>query len=46
MENFGSNALLHFGQFGDRTFGMFCSYIDMRGQAMGNGFLEMRYSIN
>jgi hypothetical protein len=33
--------LLHFGQMGDRTFGMLGSYICMAGFAMFNAFLEM-----
>jgi hypothetical protein len=33
--------LLHFGQMGDRTFGMLGSYISMAGLAMFNAFLEM-----
>jgi hypothetical protein len=41
-KNLCSNSLLYFGQLGDRAFGMLCGHSDVRGQAMGNGFFEMR----
>jgi hypothetical protein len=35
------NDLLHFGQMGDRAFGMLCAHIGMTSLAMLNAFLEM-----
>src|SRR5689334_21667337 len=40
-KNLGSNDLLHFGQMGDRAFGMLCAHIGMTSLAMLNAFLEM-----
>jgi hypothetical protein len=40
-KNLRPNDLLHFGQMGDRAFGMLCAHIGMTSLAMLNAFLEM-----